>query len=122
MVEALDGMQWQLPLTVEQQNEITPGQLAALILAILLRNDRMTPQERAYRVSYYPYQLSSIRGFEIVGHALPETPSFARKWNEAVAILQAKAWIMLDPTQGDRADFMMPTSISAASPATTYLT
>jgi len=106
---------WALPLSVEQQESITPVELAKVIITILLRNDQMSPGERSWKVSYYPYSLSSIRAFEVVGHAHPEAPTFRRKWNEAVAILRAKALVMLDPTQDDRPEFMMPTSIAAAS-------
>ncbi|MEZ0325917.1 MAG: hypothetical protein ACAH95_08415 [Fimbriimonas sp.] len=105
----------EIPLKPQQQREITSKALARLILAILIRNDEMPANERNWKVSYYPYQLSSIRAFEIVGHANPEVPEFARKWNEAIALLKAKAFIMLDPTQDDRNDFMMPTSMAKSA-------
>lgn len=101
-----------LPLTLEQQEQITSTQLARLVLDLLIRNDEMPADEKRWKVSYYPYQLSSIRAFEIVGHASPEVPGFRRKWNEAMELLRSKAYIMLDPSQDDRSDFMMPTSFA----------
>lgn len=79
---------------------------------LLIRNDGMAPQERNWKVSYYPFQLSALRSFEIIGHANPEVPEFARKWNEAVALLKSRAFIMLDPSQDNRDDFVLPTSLA----------
>ena len=79
---------------------------------LLIRNDGMPPSERNWKISYYPYQLSSLRAFEIIGHGNPELPEFARKWNEAIALLKARAFIMLDPAQDDRDDFVVPTSFA----------
>jgi hypothetical protein len=104
-----------LPLTVDLQRTITSRQLAWLILHLLIRNDDMAPSERSWKISYYPYQLSSIRAFEIIGHAKPELPEFRRKWNESIALLKSKAFISLDPTQMDREEFMMPTSFAKES-------
>ena len=81
-------------------------------MELLIRNDQMPANERNWKMSYYPYQLSSIRAFEIVGHANPEVPEFARKWNEAIALLKSRAFIMLDPQQGDSDDFALPTSLA----------
>lgn len=111
-MSAPQAIQASLPLTVAQQREITATQLARLTLDILIRNDEMPADQKRWRLSYYPYQLSSIRAFEIIGHANPEVPEFARKWSEAVALLRAKAFISLDPSQDDREDFMLPTSFA----------
>ncbi len=108
-------LSFQIPLSVAQQNAITPGQLAKLIVELLIRNDKwQNGTERRY-ISYYAFQLSSLRAFEIVGHANPEEPGFRRKWSEAIAILRSKALIMLDPSQMDSDDFMLPTSIAYKS-------
>jgi hypothetical protein len=101
-----------LPLTVDMQRTIYSRQLARLILHLLIRNDDMPPADRSWKVSYYPYQLSSIRAFEIIGHAKPEVPEFRRKWNEAITLLRSKAYVSPDPTQLDRDDFMFPTSFA----------
>ncbi len=100
-----------LPLSQERQAEITPVELAKLILQILQRNDQMRPDELRWKVNYYPYSLQSIRGFEVIGHAQPEVLSFARKWSEAVAILKSRAFIAADPTQRDE-NFVIPTSFA----------
>jgi hypothetical protein len=102
----------QLPITPEEQRAISSKELARLIMDLLIRNDHMPVQERNWKVSYYPFQLSSLRAFEIIGHANPEVPEFARKWNEAVALLKSRAFIMLDPTQDNRDDFVLPTSLA----------
>lgn len=100
-----------LPLSQERQASITSLELAKLILQILQRNDRMRPDELRVRVSYYPYSLGSIRGFEVIGHAQAQVMGFERKWAEAIAILKSKAFIAADPTQSDE-NFVIPTSFA----------
>jgi hypothetical protein len=101
-----------LPLDPNRQRAITSKQLARLIMDILIRNDQMPAAERNWKVSYYPYDLMAIRQFEIIGHANPEVPEFARKWSTAIALLESKAFVMLDPSQEMRANFMMPTEFA----------
>jgi hypothetical protein len=103
----------QLPLSPDEQRAIISRELAKLIVELLIRNDQMSPNERNWKISYYPCRLSSIRAFKIVGHANPEVPEFARKWNEAIALLKSRAFIMLDPSQDDREDFVLPTSLAS---------
>jgi len=100
-----------LPLPPDEQRSISSKELAKLIVDLLIRNDQMPFPERNWKLSYYPYQLSSLRAFEIVGHANPEVPEFARKWNEAIALLRSRAFIMPDPSQDDD-DFAVPTSFA----------
>ena len=100
-----------IPLKPDAQEKITASELAKLIMELLRRNWTMPATERSYAISYYPFSLAALRSFEIIGYANPEAQDFAYKWNEAVAILRSKAMIMPDPTQGDRPEFMVPTSI-----------
>ena len=108
-------LSFSIPLSIQNQLAITPRQLAKLIVEILIRNDKwQSGADRRY-ISYYAFQLSSVRAFEIIGHTNAEEPSFRRKWSEAIAILRSKALIMLDPSQMDSNDFMLPTSIAYES-------
>lgn len=104
-----------IPLTVDEQRSISPVDLAKLIVDLLLRNDDMPASERRWKVSYYPYQLSALRAFEIIGHSNPEVPEFARKWNEAITILRARALITPDPAQDNRDDFVVPTVVAKST-------
>lgn len=115
MNDEKNPLSFDVPLSVENQAAITPRQLAKLIVELLIRNDKLQNAfERRY-LSYYAFQLSSIRAFEIIGHSNPELEIFRRKWNEAIAILRSKALIMLDPSQMESNDFMLPTSIAYES-------
>jgi hypothetical protein len=100
------------PLSPDQQRAITSKQLARLIINLLIRNDQMPPEERNWKITYYPYDLAAIRQFEIVGHANPEVPEFARKWSTALALLESRAFVMLDPSQDNRHNFMLPTEFA----------
>src|SRR5438105_4823458 len=101
-----------LPLSTQEQQSISPTELAKLIMELLLRNWDLPSAQRNWKISYYPCQHSSIRAFEIVGHSNAEHPAFAYKWNEAIALLKSRALIMFDPSQGDREDFMVPTTVA----------
>lgn len=98
-------------LTPQQREAISVDDLAMLMLRILQRNHR--DQEKGLRqVSYYEYQLSSIRAFEIATEPAPrgsEEP-FLHKFAEAIHILQYGGFIMQDPTQTHAVDFQRPTS------------
>jgi hypothetical protein len=99
-----------LPLSTSDQERITSKELARIIIDLLIRNDSMEWPSRRL-ISYYPYGLSAIRSFEIIGHSNPERPEFARKWNEAVRLLESKAFIAPDPAQ-DTFGFVIPTSFA----------
>lgn len=110
----------ELPLSPEKQRAISSKELARLIMDLLQRNEAIPANERAWRISYYPFQLSSLRGFEIIGYSQPEVPQFARKWSEAVALLEANAFIAQDPSQSS-GDFMFPTSFATPEKLTEVL-
>lgn len=100
-------------LTKQQMESISVEDLAMLVLRILQRNYH-DQEARKRRVSYYPYQISSILAFELTDDKEPapkgNDTKFQQKFAEAVQVLQHRGFIIQDPTQSNTSDFQCPTS------------
>ena len=83
----------------DKRLKLSVDELACKALEVLQHNDRMSPTERSRVVSYYPFQLSSIRAFELTQHGEQRDRAFDNLFAEAKAILYRKVYVIADPGQ-----------------------